>query len=378
MNFNEIVGNQIIKEQLMKNVDSGRISHAQLFVGPEGCGTLPMAVAYTCYLLNKQIKSEIEIETNTQRIKKLAHPDLHFVYPTITTAAVSKKPKSIDFIENWRSFFKTTPYAGLFDWYASLGEDKQGEIRVDDAVEIVKNLSLKSYEGGYKVMIIWMAEKLNTEASNKILKLLEEPPAQTLFILVAENEEAIISTIRSRCQAVYFKPLTHQEITNALVEQNIPQALAQRIASQSNGNYNKALQLITEIDHESPFEQWFVSWVRTAFRAKKDASAIEELIEWSEKIASLGRESQKKFLSYCLDLFRQALLINYNAPQLSYFESKEGHFSLNKLAPFVNSANIHNIFEEISQAIYHIERNGNGKIILTDLSIKLTRLIHKK
>lgn len=378
MQFSKILGQEYIKNHLIKSVDLGRIPHAQLFVGPEGCGTLPMAVAYAQYVLcNSQQNPN---ESCILKFEKISHPDLHFIYPTVTTEEVKQKPKSIDFIADWRQFILENPYGGLFDWYAKLGvQYKQGEIRVDDAQEILKSLSLKSYEGGHKIMIIWMADKMNVAASNKLLKLLEEPPEKTVFLLISENEEDIIQTIRSRCQITHFNGLSEQIIANALVEKKqIEYKTALKIAHQAQGNYNKALHLLNADDEADPFEQWFVTWVRAAFKAKGNAAAIQDLIEWSEQIAALGRETQKKFLQFCIEMFRQALLLNYEAKQLVYIETKAEKFKLENFAPFINGNNINEIFKELSDAMYHIERNGNAKIILTDLSIKLTRLIHKK
>lgn len=382
MQFSEILGQEHIKNHLTRSADLGRIPHAQLFVGPEGSGTLAMAIAYAQYILCGNQNSENNGENHACNIKfqKLSHPDLHFAYPTVTTDEVKKSPKSIDFIVDWRAFVTQNPYAGLFDWYAVLGvQNKQGEIRVDDAQEILKSLSLKAYEGGYKIMIVWMADKLNIAASNKLLKLLEEPPEKTVFILISENEGDILQTIRSRCQVLHFNGLSEAVIAEALVSrEEIDLKLATKLAHQAQGNYNAALHLLRNKDEEHPFEQWFVTWVRAAFKAKKDAAAIQDLILWSEKIATLGREAQKKFLQFCMEMFRQALLINYETPGLVYFEPKVDKFKLENFAPFVNGNNIQDIFKELSDAMYHIERNGNAKIILTDLSIKLTRLIHKK
>jgi DNA polymerase-3 subunit delta' len=382
MQFSEILGQVHIKNHLTRSADLGRIPHAQLFVGPEGSGTLPMAIAYAQYILcnNQNGENSGANESCNLKFQKISHPDLHFVYPTVSTEEVKKSPKSIDFITDWRQFIAQNPYGGLFDWYSILGvQNKQGEIRVDDAQEILKSLALKSYEGGYKIMIVWMADKMNTAASNKLLKLLEEPPEKTVFILISENEEDIIQTIRSRCQVLHFNGLSESVISEALVShQNIEPKLATKIAHQAQGNYNKALHLLNDDIDEFPFEQWFVVWVRAAFKAKGNAAVIADLIQWSEQIAALGRETQKKFLQYCIDIFRQALLQNYETPSLVYFEPAVENFTIAKFAPFVNGNNIHEIFQELSDAIYHIERNGNAKIILTDLSIKLTRLIHKK
>lgn len=382
MQFSEILGQEHIKSHLTRSADLGRIPHAQLFVGPEGSGTLPIAIAYAQYIIcnNQNAENSGKNEACNIKFQKNSHPDLHFIYPTVSTEDVKTKPKSIDFITEWREFLNLNPYGSLFDWYQTLGvKNKQGEIRVDDAQEILKSLALKSYEGGYKVMIIWMADKLNIAASNKLLKLLEEPTDRTVFILISENEEDIIQTIRSRCQVLHFNGLSDKVISEALIaRENIESKTAIKIAHQAQGNYNKALQLLQPDSESVFFEKWFVDWVRAAFRAKGNAAAIQDLIQWSEQIAGLGRETQKKFLHFCIDMFRQALLLNYQTASLVYIEPQVEKFKLENFAPFVNGNNINDIFKELSDAMYHIERNGNAKIVLTDLSIKLTRLIHKK
>ena len=381
MLFSEILGQEYIKNHLTKSALSGRIPHAQLFVGPEGCGTLAMAIAYAQFVLcnNSETENTGGNDSCNLKFQSLTHPDLHFVYPNVTNEDIKTKPKSADFIMDWREFVLQNPYGSLFDWHKHLGvQNKQGMIRVEDASEVLKSLALKSYEGGYKIMIIWMADKMNLEASNKLLKLLEEPPEKTLFILISESEEDIIQTIRSRCQVLHFGALPEIIISKALIERHqIDPASASKIAHQAQGNYNKALQILNNETDDLPFEKWFVDWVRAAFRAKGNAAAIQDLISWSEEIAGLGREGQKQFLNYCIVMFRQAMLFNYQTNNLVYVEPTVEKFTWDKFAPFVNGNNINAIFSELSDAIYHIERNGNAKIILTDLSIKLTRLIHK-
>ena len=382
MNFNNIVGQEFIKNHLTKSASAGRISHAQLFVGQSGSGTLAMALAYAQYILcnNNNYENSDGLDFCNIKFNNYSHPDLNFIYPTVTTEDIKKSPKSIDFIKDWRQFILDNPYGSLFDWYNVLGVgNKQGFIRVEDASEILKSLSLKSYEGGYKIMIVWMADKMNNDAANKLLKLLEEPPEKTLFLLITDNEEDILQTIRSRCQVLHFNALSENDIKEAIIKKyNCEPANADRIARQSQGDYNKALHIYNNDSEDEPFEEWFVTWVRAAFRAKGNATAIHDLISWSEQIATLGRETQKKFLQFCIEIFRQALVLNYQAPSLVYFIPKDEKFKLENFAPFVNGNNINDIFTELSDAMYHIERNGNAKIILTDLSIKLTRLIHKK
>lgn len=382
MLFSEILGQKHIKNHLTQSVDNGRIPHAQLFVGPEGSGTLPMAIAYAQYILcsNKTGENNTGNETCNLKFNNISHPDLHFAFPVTSNDKVKKHPVSKHFLEEWRELIKQQPYGNLFDWYKLLGVDnKQGQIGVDEALDIVKSLSLKSYEGGYKVMVIWMAEKMNTAAANKLLKLIEEPPNKTVFILIAEDEEQIISTIRSRCQLLHFPPLAEEAVKDGLMKQyDLEGSVASKIAHQANGNYNKACDLVYQDSEDLQFEEWFVIWIRSAFKAKGNKSAIHDLISWSEEIAKTGRETQKQFLHFCIDFFRQAMLLNYKANDLVFIEPKAKNFKLEKFAPFIHNGNILEISDELQNAIYHIERNGNSKIILTDLSIKLTRLIHKK
>lgn len=382
MLFSDILGQEHLKNHLTQSADRGRIPHAQLFVGPEGSGTLPMAIAYAQYILcgNKNHENTGGDANCNLRFKNLSHPDLHFSFPVATTDKVKKHPVSGHFMEEWRQLIKEQPYGNLFDWYRLLGiENKQGQIGVDEASHIVKALSLKSYEGGYKIMLIWMAEKMNTSAANKLLKLIEEPPAKTVFILIAEDAGQILSTIKSRCQILNFPPLAEKVIKEALQKNyQLDDATATKIAIQSNGNYNKACDLVYHDSEDIQFEEWFVIWVRSAFRAKGNKTAIHDLIEWSEQIAKSGRETQKQFLQFCINFFRQALLINYHTQALVYMEPKTKGFKLENFAPFIHEGNILQIAQELEDAIYHIERNGNSKIILTDLSIKLTRLLHKK
>lgn len=382
MQFSKVLGQNHIKNHLTTSVDAGRIAHAQLFVGPEGSGTLPMALAYAQYILcgNRNGENTGGNESCNIKFKNFSHPDLHFAFPVTTSDKVKSKPVSNYYLEEWRQLLEQQPYGNLFDWYKLLGVDnKQGQIGVDEAHEIVKSLTLKAYEGGHKIMLIWMAEKMNTACANKLLKLIEEPPEKTIFILIAEDEEQIINTIRSRCQILHFPPLAEEAITEALVKDyHIEESVATKIAHQSNGNYNKACDLIYQDSEDIQFEKWFVLWIRSAFKAKGNKAAIHDLISWSEEIAKTGRETQKKFLGFCLNYFRQALLLNYKAGELVYLEPKSDDFKLEKFAPFVHDSNILEISDELQDAIYHIERNGNSKIILTDLSIKLTRLLHKK
>jgi DNA polymerase-3 subunit delta' len=377
MRFSNILGQEHIKNHLQQSANHGRIPHAQLFVGKEGSGTLPMAIAYAQYLICLDNENA---ESCTIKCDKLSHPDMHFAFPVTTNDRIKKHAISDLYLTEWRAFVNEQPYGNLFNWLQSIGvENKQGNIGVEEAESIVKRLQLKSYEGGFKVMIIWMAEKMNIASSNKLLKLIEEPPDKTVFILISEDEEQIIATIRSRCQVLHFPILSELDIANGLVvSENASENDAKKISHQVDGNFNNAIHLLHNDSSDTVFEEWFITWIRSAFKAKGNAAVVNDLVQWSETIAKTGRERQKRFLNYCLQFFRQALLINYKAPQLTFLETKTPGFKLEKFAPYVHGNNINAINEELNNAIYHVERNGNPKIILLDLSIKLTRLLHTK
>src|SRR5690606_7075765 len=275
MHFEDVIGQEHIKNHLKQSVDNGRISHAQLFVGNEGCGTLPMAIAYAQYIICNGKKDEAQANC-LLKFKNLSHPDLHFAFPVTTSDKAKSHPVSSNYLEEWRQLIKEQPYGNLFDWYNLLGVDnKQGQIGVDEAQDIVKSLSLKAYEGGYKVMIIWMAEKMNMACANKLLKLIEEPPSKTVFILITEDEGQIINTIKSRCQILQFPPLAEGVIVEALIKKyGTDVSVATKIAHQSNGNYNKACDLVFSDSEDLQFEEWFIFWIRSAFKAKGNKAAI--------------------------------------------------------------------------------------------------------
>lgn len=380
MTFSEVLGQQHIKSHLAKTVKSGKIPHTQLFIGKTGSGLLALALSYANQILCQSYDEKSNAYTSCKnKVDKLSHPDLHFVYPVNTNEGVKKNPISDNFVSSWRDFVLNNSYSSLYNWYQFIGiEKKQGNISKHEAVSISKKLSLKSYEGGYKVLIVWMAEKMNNECANQLLKLIEEPPEKTVILLLAENVEIILDTIKSRCQKLHIPPLAEEEIYQELIDAySLKSNEAKKISHQSNGDFNKTLQIIKEDNKDVLFEDLFVLWVRTAFKAKKNKEAVNELFNWSEKIAEEGRETQKRFLNFCLEIFRQAMLKNYNAESLIYFQSHDGNFSFDKFSAYIHQNNILDIRETLEKAIYHIERNGNAKIIFTDVSIQLTRLIHR-
>ena len=381
MDFSEVIGQQYIKSHLIKTVKNGRIPHTQLFVGKSGSGILPLVLSYAKEILcHSFTKGSDEFIACKNKIEKLAHPDLHFVYPVNTNENIKKNPISDNFSSEWRKFVLKNPYASLYNWYQFIGiEKKQGNISKLEAVSISKKLSLKAYEGGYKLMVIWMADKMNNECSNQLLKLVEEPPDKTVLLLLTENVEHVLGTIQSRCQILHIPVLSEENIyTQLTANHQVNSNEARKISHQSNGDFNKALHIIKNDGDEVFFENLFVFWVRTAFKAKGNKSAINDLFDWSEELAKEGRETQKKFLSFCLEIFRQAMLKNYKTDSLIYFESHDGKFSFDKFSAYIHQNNIFEIKDALENAEYHIERNGNAKIIFTDLSIQLTRLIHRK
>jgi DNA polymerase-3 subunit delta' len=223
-----------------------------------------------------------------------------------------------------------------------------------------------------------MVDRMNSSAANKLLKLIEEPPQNTVLLMIAEDEGLLLGTLKSRCQILQFPPLPESVVVDGLIQQGASREEANQIAQEANGNFNKALDLMLQDSEDMIFEKWFAQWARSAFKAKGNRAAIHELILWSDEISRTGRETQKKFLSFCLSLIRQAMLLNYNTPSLVYIRMHESDFDLQRFASFIHENNVREMVQEFESARYHILRNGNSKIIFTDLSIKLTRLIHTK
>ena len=371
MRFDQIYGHKSQINTLQESIALGRVPHAQLFVGPEGVGILGVAIAFMrSVFCQGSDSSACDLKFN-----RFTHADLHFVFPVASNAKVKSKATSTLFLEDWRMFLEKTPAGTLFDWYRQIEvENKQGQIGVLDAEEIIKRMSLKSYEGGWKGVIVWQADKLNTAAANKLLKLVEEPPEKTLLVFISNHEDRVLETLRSRCQLINFLLLSDTEISKALVANGATQEQAKTLSVQSNGQLSRAIHMMNA--DNIPFENWFVSWVRTAFKAKENKGSVVELLNWSQKIAQVGRETQKQFLLFSIDLFRQALLIQYDIDELATY-IPQSTFNLNRFAKYVHNGNILLIISELESAYAHIERNGNAKMVFSDLSLKLTRHIHK-
>ena len=378
-----VPSNPIGQKQLLLRLDAlaknSRIANTYMLVGQEGVGKISIALAFINSILRSTLGEESDAaRVATNKVDSLSHPDLHFSFPVNTNDKIKKDPISNDFLEDWREMLFHSTYFSLHDWYKKMRiGNKQGFISAKEAEKISKTMSLKSYEGGYKFLIIWMAEKMNLSASNKLLKLLEEPPEKTVFLLLCENEAAVLGTIRSRCQKIDVGPIASEDIVFELNNSFETKGfLAEEIAKKAKGNYRAACLLVETQGVAQETAEDFVNWVRLAFRVKTSKKAIGELVSFSEVMAKKTREDQKAFLRSSLSIFRKGLLFNY-AVERGRADFENG-FSLEKFAPFVHENNIVEIYDEVQSAYDNIERNGNSKIVFLDTSIKLTRLLHTK
>ena len=374
MYFRDVIGQEEAKRRLIKEAKEGIVAHARLFCGPEGIGKLPLAIAYARYLScnNPGEDDACGICPNCIMYNKLAHPDLHFVFPVIKKK--SKDTVSDDYLPEWRDLLNKTPYFNLNIWLEEMGaENQQAQIYVKESDEIIRKLSLKSSQGGYKIMIIWMPEKMNTECSNKLLKLLEEPPTQTVFLLVSENPDMLLTTIQSRTQRFNLLGIEENKIIEILCTRyGIQENDATNIAHRSEGNFLKALETIHLNEENQLFFELFVSLMRLSYQRK-----IREMRQWSETVASMGRERQKHFLSYCQRMIRENFIFNFRHPSLNYLNQEEQNFS-NRFAPFVNERNVIGIMDELSEAQRHIEQNVNARMVFFDFSLKMIVLLVQK
>jgi DNA polymerase-3 subunit delta' len=374
MNFSQIPGQKEIKGKLLRSVKEERVSHAQLFAGPEGCGSMALALAYARYISCENPTDDDSCGNCKSCVKyeKLIHPDLHFVFPVIKGKKATD-PVSDNYIEEWREFVKRAPYFTLNNWmdFIDVG-NAQGMIFASEASEIIKKLSLKTFESDFKIMIIWLPEKMHQATANKLLKMIEEPPEKTLFLLVSEEPDKVIPTILSRCQLVKVPSFNSRDIEKYLINRfNLALDKAADISRVSNGNITRAIELCENEDSSLANLERFKSLMRFAW--KRD---VISLINWSEEIASTGREAQKNFISFSLRLLRENLMLSLDQlkNRLVYLTGNEADFSV-KFHPSINQSNIYPLNEELNLVYSHIESNGNAKIIFLDLALKVTRLI---
>lgn len=374
MFFRDVTGQQAIKDRLIQSVKDERVSHAQLYAGQEGCGNLALALAYAQYVScqNKQNGDSCGECVSCKKYQKLIHPDLHFVFPVVKTPKL-KEPVSDNFLDEWRKMVLQSPYFNLDDWFNFIGtENAQGMIYSHQSEEIIRKLSLKSYESEYKVMIIWMPEKMHVACSNKLLKMIEEPPVKTLFLLVTESEEEIIATIRSRCQLIKVPAIQPEAMKTAL--QQLPQASGNdldQVVHLSRGNYRRALQLLQPDEQDRYNLERFKELMRFAYGRK-----FLDLFAWVGQVSEIGRERQKVFLQYALGLVRENFMHNLKNPGLVFMDQEEMEFS-SRFSPFINERNVVSLTEELEKAYVHIAMNGHARIIFTDLSLRVVKLIRK-
>lgn len=379
MQFKEVVGHSELKKKLIQTVRENRISHAQLFLGAEGTGNLALAIAYGQYIscTDKGEEDSCGKCPSCVKYNKLVHPDLHFAFPVATNKKVTSDPVSDKFVNEWRDFVRKNPYAGINDWYDRLGlENKQGAILKNESYAIVRKLILKSYEAEYKVMIIWMAEKMNDSAANKLLKMIEEPPPKTLFFLVTSDDKQIIQTIRSRTQLVKIPSIDKDSLAKAIVDKySIDQQQVIDIVRLANGSFLKAQEVLEYNEDRNRNFALFIEWMRLCYSRK-----IVNLMEWVESIASCGREKQKRFITFALRMLRECFILNIapqQANQLVYLTADEMEFS-RKFSPFITERNIYLLSEELNKAYIHIERNASNKLVFLDLSLHVVKLLNQK
>lgn len=369
MSFSEVIGQQQTRQRLTQMADDGRMPHAIMLCGPSGAGKMALAMGFAAQLLARTPNDEA-------MLRRWEHPDLHFTFPTIKLPSMGSdhKPVSDDFARQWHELIMRGPYFTMTDWMDAMGgENQQAIITAGESDALIRKLSLKSSQGGYKVSLIWLPERMNSECANKILKLLEEPPSQTLFIMVCEQPERLLETIRSRVQRIDVPRISEEELCQALMERRgLGPDDARRTARRANGSWLRALEDLTANPENEQFLQLFQDLMRQAYQRK-----VKDLKKWSETLAAMGREKQKRFLEYFLQLIRENFVYNFGLPELNYMSQQEEAFAQN-FARFVNEANILPITDMANRAIRDISQNGNGKIIFFDFAIQMIVLLIQK
>ncbi len=385
MLFSEIIGQQDIKARLVRTVVEQRIPHAQLLRGPAGVGKLAMAIAYAQYICceNKTATDSCGTCPSCVKYKKMAHPDLHFVFPVIKPTGKSSVVCD-DFIAEFRSMVLQSPYFGVNEWYANIsGDAKQGLIYSNESEEILRKLSLKTYESEYKIMIIWLPEKMHSTCANKLLKILEEPPEKTVFLMVSNEPDQIITTILSRTQHIHIPRLKEEEIVQALLKNDdldIERDAASYAANIGNGSYLSALAVLNEGDENKQNFERFVMIMRLAWQVgnKKDHASLKTLRKWADDMAAaaVGRERQRNFLVYAQRMTRENFIRNIQQPALNYLTSFESDFS-QRFSVFINERNVEDLMSEFALAERHIDQNVNAKMVFFDLTLKVIMLLKR-
>ena len=373
--FASVIGQQEAASMIVQTMQAGRLPHAIMVCGPSGCGKLPFAMAlarYVCCTNPSETDSCGEC-MSCRMAEKLEHPDIHFVFPVIRKKEGSSVV-SDDWLPEWRQRLKRSPYFSLADWCGDMGDpNKQPLIYTSESNEIQRKLSLKSAMGGYKVAIIWLPEKMNAECANKLLKLVEEPPEKTLFIMVSEEPEYVLPTLAGRMQRINLVPIEQNILAQYLIDRfGLTETDAQDIARLSEGSVLQAMQNISLSDEEKACFDSFTTLMRQAWRRD-----IRSLKDWSEQMAARGRERHKIFLRYAARMNRENFMANFIIPDLNYMNREEAAFAV-RFAPFINERNVNGIEELIEEAITHIEQNVNPKMVFFDLAVRMIVLIKNR
>jgi DNA polymerase III subunit delta' len=376
MQFKSIIGQRELINKLITGYNENRVAHTQLFLGDEGSGSLAIAIAYAQFLIcpNKLENDSCGECASCRKFEKYVHPDMHFYFPTATNQSVKKDPKSGLFLSEWRNYLtENDSYITLNGWYEHLGiGNKQGYIRKDDANDIISKISLKAYEGSYKIVIMWTVDKMNESASNKLLKTLEEPPDGTIIIMTGEKYEQLLPTIRSRAQLVKVPRLTNENISSCLIQKGLNQEESNDIALLSNGNWNLAKEIEQDAGETHSNFLNFRKWLRLCFQPKN----YTELLRFNQEMSKAGREKQKSFLNYGLEVIHNSILQNNENGNLIKKAGEELDFT-QKFAQFINKANRKEMYLAFNQAIYHVERNAHAGILYSDLSFTIVNLMAK-
>jgi len=337
LRFSEVAGHKELKQRLIQSVTEERVPHAQLFHGSQGTGSLALALAYATYLscTDRLLDDSCGTCSSCRKYDKLVHPDLHFVFPVFITKSVTSNPVSDDFIEEWRTALKDNPYMSLQQWYAHMGlENKQGIINKSESKAILKKLNMKAFESDHKIMIIWMPEKMNTAASNKLLKMIEEPPSMTVFLLVAENTGQILPTVLSRMQMINVPRLNDQDLLETLKKSYAQdEERLKNAVHLAEGNYNYAVEILGKSEEMEYFLELFIRIMRLSYSRK-----FQEIFDWVEEVSGLGRERQKSFMNYAIRMIRENYLLNLKQEKLVHLSSPETDFSGNARIVFMDFA----------------------------------------
>lgn len=375
MRFSEVIGQEEVQERLVQMVSEGRLPHAMMLCGPTGVGKKALALAFGCYLLRggREVSESASAEAMLQ---KLEHPDLHFTYPTIKLPSMGSdhKPVSDDFAREWHDLLMQGPYFSIDQWLTAIGaENQQAIITAGESDDLLRKLSLKSSQGGYKVSIIWLPERMNIECANKLLKLIEEPPSQTVFIMVCEDPDKLLETIRSRVQRIDVKKLPNETIRQALIQQRgIDEESARRISRMANGSWFMALEQLQVDSENGEFLSLFIQLMRLAYMRN-----VKELRKWSDGMAGLGREKQKRFLEFFLRMVRENFMYNFQQSELCYMTQDEENFARN-FARFINEANVLSLYDLVNRASRDIGQNANAKIVFFDFTLQVIVLLIQK